>query len=79
MQTITCHLVSAFDRPSVPTIAKLKLPAVPRVGETILVGPEGQSTRAYKVKDLAYQGVDQSHKGSDDRAESFVVLLVHDV
>lgn len=76
---INCHLVDRFSAP-LSTIAKVKLLAVPRVGETLAVKMQDDQYRRFTIKAVGYQCEDVSHRAIALNApvESFVLLQVDD-
>jgi len=70
-----CHLVSKLDAPHA-VVAKLRLPAVPRIDEHILVKAASGEYLTYRVKAVGYQGEDVTHRVANEPVESFVLLEV---
>jgi hypothetical protein len=73
MSTIACQLVNGFNK---PPFAVLNLPAVPREGETLMVGVHGAAdAKIYVVKGVGYRATNHGQAG-ENAAEPVVVLKV---
>lgn len=74
---INCHLVDTFSAP-LSTNAKVRLLAVPRVGETLAIKNEDGHYRCVVITAVGYQCEDVSQRALNAPVESFVLLRVEE-
>lgn len=73
--TVECHLVR--DLRSRTVEAKVILPTVPNVGDTLWVESSGKSSRMLIAK-VGYDAIDVAHRAPDNRPVATVLLQIQD-